>query len=131
MYKTPQEQQRELLIRMLTVLIALSVLLVIGMFVYHFLEGWTYKDALYYSTISLTTRGVSTVHPQTWAAVLFTVLYFFIGVGIIVYAISSLIGYYVTYYQQHIEQKVSKMLDHFKDQHHSRWKWFKLRWRKY
>lgn len=50
---------------------------------YHFLEGWDYIDALYFSVITLTTVGYGDFSPQTMGGKLFTIFYIFIGLGMI------------------------------------------------
>ena len=65
-------------------LLALTfVVLIIGTFIYHKLEGWSYLDAFYFSIITLTTVGYGDFSPQTTEGKLFTILYIIIGISII------------------------------------------------
>lgn len=57
--------------------------LLLGTVVYHFLEGWSWLDALYFSVVTLTTVGFGDYAPQTDGGKLFTILYIIIGIGII------------------------------------------------
>ncbi len=59
-----------------------SVLL-IGTFVYHWLEGWSYLDSLYFCVISLATIGYGDLVPTTPEAKIFTILYVINGIGIL------------------------------------------------
>lgn len=59
------------------------LILMLGTFVYHFLEGWSYVDSLYFSLITLTTIGYGDFSPQTTAGKLFTIFYIILGIGII------------------------------------------------
>jgi hypothetical protein len=63
-------------------LYAVSALLV-GMFVYHYLEGWSYLDAFYFCVITLATVGYGDLTPTTPAAKIFTVIYVFNGIAIL------------------------------------------------
>lgn len=59
-------------------------LLAIGTVVYHWLEGWSWVDSLYFSAVTLTTVGYGDLSPTTDAAKLFTVVYIFSGMTVIV-----------------------------------------------
>jgi len=66
-----------------------SFILLMGMFTYHYLEGWSYVDALYFSIITLTTIGYGDFSPQTTEGKLFTIFYIILGVGIILTFINT------------------------------------------
>ncbi len=59
------------------------VILLGGMVFYHFVEKLSWVDALYFCTITLTTVGYGDISPQSTIGKLFTVLYVFVGIGII------------------------------------------------
>jgi voltage-gated potassium channel Kch len=59
------------------------ILLVSGTLFYHSVEGWRYIDALYFSVVTLATVGFGDFSPQTDAGKFFTIVYIFIGVGVI------------------------------------------------
>lgn len=59
-----------------------SVLLV-GVVAYHWLEGWSVVDALYFCVITLATIGYGDLTPTTPAAKLFTVFYVINGIVIL------------------------------------------------
>lgn len=75
-------------------LLTVSIILVIGTFAYHHLEGWSYLDAFYFSFITLTTIGFGDFAPQTDAGKIFTIIYIVIGVGIILAFINTLYLHY-------------------------------------
>lgn len=60
-----------------------GVVVITGTIVFHFLEGWTWLDALYFSMVTLTTVGYGDFCPQTSEGKVFAILYIIIGVGII------------------------------------------------
>ena len=64
-------------------------ILLMGMFAYHYLEGWSYVDSLYFSLITLTTIGYGDFSPQTMEGKLFTIFYIILGVGIILTFINT------------------------------------------
>jgi voltage-gated potassium channel len=61
---------------------AVSALLV-GVLVYHWLEGWSYLDALYFCVVSLATVGYGDLTPKTPLARVFTIFYLINGIGIL------------------------------------------------
>lgn len=50
---------------------------------YHFVEGWKWLDSFYFTIITLTTIGYGDFSPKTDAGKLFTMVYVFIGLGIL------------------------------------------------
>ena len=57
--------------------------LLIGTLAYHWLEGWSYLDALYFCVVSLATVGYGDLTPTTPFARAFTILYLINGIGIL------------------------------------------------
>lgn len=77
-----QEEQKAL---MLAVLFILSI----GTIFYHNIEGMSYLDALYFSVMTLATVGYGDLSPQTAFGKLFSILYVFVGVGILTALIAN------------------------------------------
>lgn len=75
-------------------LITSIIILAIGTFMYHYLEGWNYLDSLYFSVITLTTIGYGDLSPQTDAGKIFTLIYIVIGLGMILSFINTLQHHY-------------------------------------
>jgi hypothetical protein len=61
---------------------ALSTLIV-GMLFYHFFEGWSYLDSLYFCVVSLGTVGYGDLTPTTPFTKVFTIIYLINGIGIL------------------------------------------------
>lgn len=60
-----------------------GVILLVGVLFYHFLEGWSYLDALYFCVITLATVGYGDLTPTTPLTKLFTIFYVINGVVIL------------------------------------------------
>lgn len=57
--------------------------LLVGTLVYHWLEGWSYLNALYFCVISLATIGYGDLVPTTPLAKVFTIVYVINGIVIL------------------------------------------------
>lgn len=77
-----------------TILVA-SLLLVIGTIFFHYYEAWSYIDAFYFSTMTLTTIGYGDLAPTTGVTKIFTSIYSIFGIGVILYLVTSVIGTYM------------------------------------
>ncbi len=95
------KQYRDLLITSL-------IILLIGTFAYHYLEGWSYIDSLYFSVITLTTVGYGDLSPQTNGGKIFTIFYIFIGLGMILSFLHTLFDHFNNERQQYTNANKKK-----------------------
>ena len=123
MYKTLEEEKFELVRRFLILLGGIIILLIIGTIFFHLTEGWTMKNSLYYSGISLASRGFSDTYPQTWPGVIFSITYTLIGIGFVIYSFSNLIAYYIAYYQKKVEGTLERVFNKIKKKKPKSDKW--------
>jgi voltage-gated potassium channel Kch len=70
------------------------LILALGTTVYHYLEGWSWIDSLYFSVVTLTTIGYGDFSPQTDVGKLFTIFYILLGLGIILGFINTVFEHY-------------------------------------
>jgi len=66
------------------------VILLVGTIAFHLLEGWDYLDSFYFSVMTLTTIGYGDLVPTTQVSKMFTVVFVFMGVGIILALINAM-----------------------------------------
>lgn len=59
------------------------VTLLSGTIFYNQIEGWNLLDSLYFSVVTLTTIGYGDLSPSTATSKIFTIVYIFVGLGII------------------------------------------------
>ncbi len=78
------------------------VLIVIGSgtVFYHVVEGMGWIDALYFCVITLTTVGYGDLSPQTPAGKLFTIVYIFVGLGLL----AAFIGYVAQQARENVQE---------------------------
>tara|TARA_B110000971_G_scaffold45555_1_gene45568 strand:+ start:235 stop:534 length:300 start_codon:yes stop_codon:yes gene_type:complete len=81
------EEYRELLVTTFFVIL-------VGSTIYHYLENWSWVDAIYFSVVTLTTVGFGDFAPKTDGGKIFTIFYIIIGIGIILSFINTLYEHY-------------------------------------
>lgn len=64
--------------------VSAAILLAVGTYFYHYVEGWSLLDSLYFCVITLATVGFGDFAPETTPGKIFTIMYVFIGVGLLV-----------------------------------------------
>ena len=80
--------------RFLVAILVFIFMIVIGAVVYHFLEGWSFFDSLYFTVITITTIGYGDFFPITVGGKIFTMIFPFIGIGMGFY-LFSVVGRYI------------------------------------
>src|SRR5829696_5213436 len=90
-----------------------------GTIVFHVLEGWSIVDSLYLTAQTVTTVGFGDLAPRTVYGRLFATVFMMLGVGVVLYALTSSVQSMVqseilsTFGQLHRSFKMSKLRDHF------------------
>jgi uncharacterized membrane protein YphA (DoxX/SURF4 family) len=70
-----------------------------GTFFYHTTEHWGWVDSFYFSVTTLTTVGYGDLHPTTIASKLFTVVYLFVGIGVILGFVNAVAAHHSSEYE--------------------------------
>jgi voltage-gated potassium channel len=75
-------------------LITTAFVLLVGTVAYHFIEGWSWIDSIYFSVTTLSTVGYGDFTPKTDLGKIFTIFYIIIGIGIILTFINTIYQHY-------------------------------------
>ena len=57
---------------------------------YHFVEGWSWIDSIYFSVVTISTVGFGDFSPETNAGKIFTIFYIVVGLGVFVTAATTM-----------------------------------------
>ena len=90
--------------------------LVLGTVSFHLLEGWSILDSLYVTVQTVTTVGFGDRTPQTALGRAFATVFMMLGVGIVLYALTSTVQTIVhseLFARYGHSRKMSKLRDHF------------------
>lgn len=91
----------------------------LGTLGFHLLEGWSLADSLYATIQTVTTVGYGDITPQTAAGRTFASLYMFVGVGAVLYVLTSTVQTIVqsemiaTFGTRRRQREMNKLHDHF------------------
>ena len=73
----------------LPALATLTSIMIISVFFFHRVEGWSYLDATYFSVMTVTTVGYGDLHPTNDVSKIFTMFLVLFGAGLGIYIIST------------------------------------------
>ncbi|HKR00508.1 MAG TPA: NAD-binding protein [Pyrinomonadaceae bacterium] len=100
-------------------LYAVIVAVALGTLGFNLLEGWSLSDSLYVTIQTLTTVGYGDVTPQTFVGRVFASFYMFVGVGVVLYILTSTVQTIVqsemiaTFGTRRRQREMSKLTNHF------------------
>ena len=102
--------------RIRIVLLAVLAAIAFGTVVFHLLEGWSILDSLYVTVQTVTTVGFGDITPRTGLGRVFATVFMMIGVGVVLYALTSTVQSIVhseLFARYGHSRKMSKLRDHF------------------
>jgi len=99
--------------------IAVGCAIGLGTVVFHHIEGWSILDSLYVTAQTVTTVGFGDLTPRTTWGRAFATVFMLVGVGIVLYALTSAVQSIVqsemvaTFGRRRLSRKMSKLRNHF------------------
>ena len=94
--------------RFRSLLVLVLFILAMGTLFYHSVEGWSWLDSLYFSVITLTTVGYGDFTPQTASGKIFTMIYIFLGLGILVGFITPIGEFLIDRRMERVEKRAQE-----------------------
>ena len=98
---------------------AVACAIAVGTVVFNRLEGWSILDSLYVTAQTVTTVGFGDLTPRTFWGRLFSTVFMMVGVGIVLYALTSAVQSIVqsemvaTFGQRRLSRKMSRLRNHY------------------
>jgi len=71
-------------------LVVLFIIYCVSIIFFHFVEGWSFLDAAYFTTMTISTVGYGDIIPATGLGKMGTIALVFVGVSVAFYVISHL-----------------------------------------
>jgi voltage-gated potassium channel len=111
---TPRSSVQRLLFRSLVALAAVVAFGTLG----YWLLGFTLIDALYQTTITVTTVGFREVEDFGTSEKIFTMIFLFVGVGVVLYTLTALLGLIIEGYldnawgRRRMDRAITRMSGH-------------------
>ena len=105
--------------RLRMAVIAVACAIGVGTVVFHHIEGWSILDSLYVTAQTVTTVGFGDLAPRTIRGRAFATVFMLVGVGIVLYALTSAVQSIVqsemvaTFGRRRLSRKMSKLRNHF------------------
>lgn len=81
--------------RLLTLITTLPVVIISGTVFFHFVEGWAWIDAYFFTVVTLSTVGYGQLVPATALGKIGTTLFIFTGLGIFALTIQQFTSFVV------------------------------------
>jgi len=102
--------------RVRIVLLAVLAAMALGTLAFHLIEGWSILDSLYVTAQTVTTVGFGDIAPRTILGRAFATVFMMVGVGVVLYALTSTVQSIVhseLFARYGHSRKMSKLRDHF------------------
>lgn len=94
--------------QLILALFVIALMLVTGTILFHTLEGWTYTDSFYFTGITVTTLGYGDLVPSTSTSKIITVIFAFVGIGVVLYGITLTARLAIEQEQEQIEELLQR-----------------------
>ncbi len=87
-------------------ILVLGILYIFSILFFHHIEGWSYLDAAYFTTSTISTVGYGDIVPMTDYGKLGSMILTFSGVGLAFYIITKLSSLRAKSFDPHVQKKL-------------------------
>lgn len=94
--------------QMIAAALAMTGLITLGTFIYHFLERWTWATSFYFTVVTLTTVGYGDLVPSSDLSRVFTAIFILLGVTIVLASVTVIGTQYLAVRGTKVEQRRRK-----------------------
>ncbi|WP_299847226.1 potassium channel family protein [uncultured Roseovarius sp.] len=105
------------LLRIFTLITTLPLIILSGTIFFHYVEGWDWLDAYFFTVVTLSTVGYGNLVPVTALGKFGTTIFIFTGLGVFALTIQQFASFAVRKREQHTEKLMGHMTT--KSQHES------------
>jgi len=98
---------------LITSLIVFLLIVSLGAYAYHTVEGWNRLDSVYFVVVTITTIGYGDLVPQTNTGKVFTMFFSFFGIAMALYFLSLISS---NVFKKHLTHKVGEIKKETKKQ---------------
>ncbi len=100
------------LLKILTLLMTLVAVVLGGTVFFHYVEGWRWLDAYFFTVVTLSTVGYGELVPATDLGRIGTTVFIFVGLGVFAVAIQQFGAFTVRKREEHTEWLVARLGHH-------------------
>ncbi len=95
-------------IRLLSAMSLVVAVLIVGTFLFHALEGWSFVDSFYFAGITVTTIGYGDLHPTHDLSKIVAVVFSLAGVGIMLFCLTTIAQLYFERRQEAFLRRIER-----------------------
>ena len=92
-----------------TIIISLGGIVASGTVFFHYVEGWTWLEAYFFTVITISTVGYGKLVPVTALGMIGTTVFIFVGLGVFVVAIQQFALYHMKKREEHTEWLIARL----------------------
>ena len=97
------------LFRLFTLLTTLPLIILTGTIFFHYVEGWSWLDAYFFTVVTLSTVGYGSLVPVTAVGKIGTTIFIFTGLGVFALTIQQFASFAVRKREEHTERLMGQM----------------------
>ncbi|WP_319823661.1 potassium channel family protein [Thalassovita sp.] len=100
------------ILKILTLIMTLASVVVGGTVFFHYVEGWRWLDAYFFTVVTLSTVGYGEIVPVTDLGRIGTTVFIFVGLGVFAVAIQQFGAFTVRKREEHTEWLIARLGHH-------------------